>query len=660
MPTTALRYPSDGRLPGFCVLKSALYVLRGSVVLFSLTWLLGVWCFAQEISWTPTFENIGVEVVFPSATPENAMIDVEVRAMATGAAFRRAHPLSRIGSTRFAGSLFGLPSGAVYTVRLNSKEMGFTREFRVHTRSDSFAEALAATLHVSPVNGHDANSGTVELPLATLRRALSLATPGTKIVLHGGFYREGDLVVWNSGNAGAPILIENAPGETPILDGTDIGFSPEWELFDGDHQVYRTACAAQPDNAYLDGEHLFRYVELADLLARRWSQPAGFYVDGTHLYARFPMEAAPDGHEVTIPRFTTALSFEGSSHWQIRGVRFQYYGFGTFHRGVYLDGADHVLIDQCEFRNNVVGVGLKRAADFNTVQNCRFSDAPMATWNWHAVKSGGVAYEGGGVVVYSSNEPNRGNVIRDNRFENMFDGASLYSSSLTGPTRDLDFYGNTVSNVVDDAVETDGGGINGRIYRNTFEHFLTGISVAPAFLGPTYITRNILRGWRSTAEFTGYPIKLNVTTSFQTQFVYLYHNTCYTDVPGQNGFLFKNYSNWVNVVSRNNIYVGTDYALESQSSPNPVDFNFDNLTSTHASRFVRWLGVGYSTLNAFSEAVGQEKRGFSVDPLFSDAVGGDFSLRAESPLVDAALRIPGVNDDFVGAGPDVGAVERSP
>jgi hypothetical protein len=36
----------------------------------------------------------------------------------------------------------------------------------------------------------------------------------------------------------------------------------------------------------------------------------------------------------------------------------------------------------------------------------------------------------------------------------------------------------------------------------------------------------------------------------------------------------------------------------------------------------------------------------------------DFTPLASSALVDAALRIPGVNDDFNGCAPDIGAVER--
>ncbi len=639
-------------------------MIRGTVAKRAL-FLFGLLCAfdsllnAQQVSWTPSFENVGLEVVMGIPTSDSARIEVQVKGQELNVEFNRVHSLSRISETRFAGSIFDLTPGALYEVRLESSLFPEPLSLSVHTRADLRPTAQGSTYHVSPLTGADSNSGhSQEAAFATLGRALSVVQAGSKVVLYDGVYREGDLLAPRSGTSSSPIVIENAPGATPVIDGTDPSFTPVWELFDSDNHVYRSPCTSQPDKAYLDGGHWFRYRSLDGLRNLWWSQPGGFFVDGTHLYARFPNDGEPSSHTVSLPRFTTALTFGQVSHWQLRGLVFQYFGFGAFHRGIYLDGADHIVIDGCTFRNNVIGVGLKRSADFNVIQNCEFSDTPMNTWNWHAVKSGGVGYEGGGVYVYTSNIANRGNVIRNNRFADMFDGAHLFSSHEDGPTRDLDFYGNTVEDCLDDAVETDGGGINCRIYRNRFRSFLTGVSVAPAFLGPTYIMRNMLYDWHSVAEFTGYPIKWNHGESEQTQFVYLYHNTCYTAVAGQDGFLFKNFSNWANVVSRNNVYAGTDYAFESQSASNPIDFDFDALFTSHPTRFARWLGQDHSDLDAFRQASGQEGNGFSGPLGFVDASSGDFRLDASSDLVDAGVRIPGVNDAYSGGAPDMGANER--
>ncbi|MBN1138324.1 MAG: hypothetical protein JXM73_17175 [Anaerolineae bacterium] len=50
----------------------------------------------------------------------------------------------------------------------------------------------------------------------------------------------------------------------------------------------------------------------------------------------------------------------------------------------------------------------------------------------------------------------------------------------------------------------------------------------------------------------------------------------------------------------------------------------------------------------------------NVEPGFSDAPGEDYRLAAGSALIDAGLVIPGVNPDYQGGAPDVGAYEFAP
>src|SRR5690606_1129419 len=59
----------------------------------------------------------------------------------------------------------------------------------------------------------------------------------------------------------------------------------------------------------------------------------------------------------------------------------------------------------------------------------------------------------------------------------------------------------------------------------------------------------------------------------------------------------------------------------------------------------------------FSAATGHESHGFNVEPGFSGPAGGDYTLAPSSPLIDAGLAIPGINDGYSGAAPDVGAYE---
>jgi hypothetical protein len=384
----------------------------------------------------------------------------------------------------------------------------------------------------------------------------------------------------------------------------------------------------------------------------------GFFADGTNLYLRLRNKRVPDNTDtIRIPRYTTGITVSGKQYLQIRGLEICYYGRDDYSRGIYFDGASYNLVDSCSLHHSGIGVAFKRACRSNTVQHCTFTEGPIDTWNWSAVKEGTGYYEAGGVVVYGSSAANTGNVIRFNRMIHMFDGSHLYSDDDAGPTTDMDFHDNYIEFVNDDCIETDGAGSNCRIYNNTFRTFLTGVSVAPAAGGPTYIIRNTFSGWETHSGYVGYPVKFNVDSDMSIDWVYLYHNTCHTGTAGQPGFLFKQYSNWNHVVSRNNIFSGTDYALESASDSNPVDFDYDDLFTTSAGKIARWDGSTFTTLAAFSTATGQELHGRNLNPEFTAAATGDFRLAAGSKLIDAGVVIAGVNDDYLGEQPDIGRYE---
>jgi hypothetical protein len=79
----------------------------------------------------------------------------------------------------------------------------------------------------------------------------------------------------------------------------------------------------------------------------------------------------------------------------------------------------------------------------------------------------------------------------------------------------------------------------------------------------------------------------------------------------------------------------------------------------------------FKTLMEFSQATGQDRHSVLVDydvflrvsPPGQDPrtlykpVEFDFQLRAGSAAVDAGVQLPGVNDDFTGRTPDLGAYE---
>ncbi|GIJ69987.1 right-handed parallel beta-helix repeat-containing protein [Virgisporangium ochraceum] len=87
--------------------------------------------------------------------------------------------------------------------------------------------ASATTTLVVATNGNDANAGTVASPLASLARAVELATPGTTIALRGGTYPfTTNVRIMKDGTSSSPYTITNYNGEKVVLDGENLPHTP--------------------------------------------------------------------------------------------------------------------------------------------------------------------------------------------------------------------------------------------------------------------------------------------------------------------------------------------------------------------------------------------------------------------------------------------------
>lgn len=85
----------------------------------------------------------------------------------------------------------------------------------------TFADGKSPTkeLHVA-TTGDDGGDGSAQSPFATIEKAVSLATPGTSVVIHEGTYPGGTYLSDVIGSADAPIWIGGAQGEArPVIDG---------------------------------------------------------------------------------------------------------------------------------------------------------------------------------------------------------------------------------------------------------------------------------------------------------------------------------------------------------------------------------------------------------------------------------------------------------
>jgi len=608
-----------------------------------------------------TFSSMGVIVTLGgSDDPDrDATANLEYRASGN-VAFRQGFPLTRVADARFVGSIFWLEPGRAYDVRVSFADPDGDPLDRViltgtaSTRAEIGAPLASHAYYVSPSGS--GTSCSLAAP-CSLEEGLSQVQPGEEVVMRGGVYYQGDLSLPRSGAAGAPIVIRGYAGEMAILDGADpADFA--W-TYQG-NGIYRTTVnVADTFLVTADGERLLPYRNMADLQALSWGIP-GFYVNGVDLYVHLDGGADPNNATMVVSRFSNAF-FVDQSYVYFLNLTFRHYGVGDCcPKALYFYSASDNLVQGCTFAVNNLGIGIKYDSHRNVIQDNLFYDA-LFSWPWDAFYAGQVPYGGGGIRFYSPAN-GRGTVIRNNTFHDFFDGFGVCPDSTSAVTNETDVYGNLVYNSGDDGMETDGRCSNVRIWGNTSHDVLMGISLAPVHDGPVYAIRNLIyRTGAGNNDYSGSAFKFNSGYD-KSGPMYLFHNTAdaaLTD-PLSSGLDIKSPGSWALITARNNIWSGTAFAISNANPDQPIDLDYDDLYTTQPGELAWWSDLSDRHLNTLSElqaATGQELHGMSVLPGFADAASGDYALDGTSALVDAGLVIPGVNDDFVGAAPDVGAIE---
>ena len=255
----------------------------------------------------------------------------------------------------------------------------------------------------------------------------------------------------------------------------------------------------------------------------------------------------------------------------------------------------------------------------------------------------------------------------------------------------IDFYNNDVTNVEDNCIETDGGAHNIRVFRNRcFNNGNRALSVQPMFGGPVYFIRNIVY---DSPE--GGALKLTASSAG----IVIYHNTLLAPVEPMllatsnlhfrnNLILGKSQNPGIFSIESNTNYSssdyngfrpneGAEYSFEWSTPPFSVRALFPGEMGALAMREQNQLEAKsrerrrFKTLKEYSEATGQDRHSVIVDydvfqkvsppgpdlrTLYKPA-DFDFELRPGSAAVDAGVRLTGVNDDFTGRAPDLGALE---
>jgi parallel beta-helix repeat protein len=612
---------------------------------------------------------MGVIVTIDGNDPdEDAIAELAYR---TGSeTFQAGFPLSRVSDTQFVGSLFWLDPGQTYDVQVTF--LDDDDNFHCTAISDSASTRTEiessdpVTTHVVSPDGSGA-SCTMDAP-CDLSTGINRAMPGDMVLLRGGVYFQGEISLPRSGTAEAPIVIQGAEGEQAILDGGDPETFVWAPLQDGIYET--TSNVAEPSLVMADGQRLYRYQSYEDLQNLTWDLP-GFFAQGYQIYVHLEQDTDPNEHEMVIGRRRYGFWVE-QDHIHIKNLTFRHYEVRWHRSGLYIRNGSYNLVQGCTFAINGYGIILQGAAHRNVIEGNEFYDT-IYDWSWDAVKAlhdqTGQGMETGGIRI---NDPPRngpfvmprGTVIRRNTFHDFFDGLGICTFETAAvPTNETDVYENYIYRLGDDGMEADGYCSNVRIWSNTFEQVLVGVSLAPARIGPTYVMRNLIYDigrsdgcpYGRTGPCGGTALKFQFNEPGSGP-MFLFHNTMDSGSRDYTVFISE-HASWPLLVSRNNIWGSSRSGGLGNEVDDPVDFDYDNIFAFPENVLVFWLGQDYVTLDAFTQATGQEMHGLSEDPQFVDLLTGNYRLLRNSPLIDAGEYIPGINYNYIGLGPDIGAFE---
>jgi Right handed beta helix region len=613
----------------------------------------------------PTLISLGFEWRIDGDDNRNATVLVSFRKKGESA-WKEGLPLLRIGNERvnenalryivpngFAGSIFDLDPGTEYECRFvlsDSDGVDGKKEniVTVRTRVEPKPAIGGNVYHVYP-SGYN---GTRQQPaftglLAAYYTGASHSDnfntfpprvqPGDVILVHAGLYKD-DRYRYGGGlgtvSSGTYFLTQSGTPEKPIvIKGAGDGEA----IFDG-------------DGAY----------NLFNVMAANYNYFEGLTIRNTELAFQGGLK-----------------NITGSSGLTIKNCRFQDVG-----RAIYTDWsgskdyyiADNVMLGRFNpnYLMGFTGRTWQNLPEFNPKLVSEYA-----------------------VKVYGS-----GHVVAYNAIANFHDGVDVATygnpDGSPNPIRDrmpvsIDFYGNDISNVEDNCIEADGGAHNIRIFRNRcFNHGHRALSVQPAFGGPVYFIRNIVY---HAPE--GGAVKFTASSAG----IVVYHNTLIAPVKPMllaasnvhyrnNLILGKSETLETFAVETNTNYSSSDYngfrpnegaefSFEWSTPPKAMRANFPGemgslSTQQQAQLESRAREVRrYKTLKEYSDATGEDKHSVLVDydvfvkvsptgpdprTLYKPA-DFDFQLRPGSVAVDAGVRLPGINDDFTGRAPDLGAYE---
>jgi hypothetical protein len=627
----------------------------------------------------PTHAAVGIEVSYTDDDNGNAQASFVWRP-AGSATWRNGVDMTFERSRRkIWASIWPLQQGETIEVAITFDDPDGKPskwEGKTTIRSFNFAPA-GRTFYVAPT-GDDSAPGSKDRPFRTLAHAGKQLQPGDTLLALSGVYAEGNLFSGLKGTAEKSIVVAAAPGHKPILDSSVAiaAKSGVWKAV-GDG-VFVTPSERSAGAGYLaqDGRRMFPYPSLAELRLDKLQVKRAWFYDAKAklLYVRTGTGAEPDAHSYHLARHEYGFHLSGAHNVVIRGFTMRHYGSVAVRLS---EGAANCVLYENTIHNSTGGIFIKsETTRDNAIWKNEIYEVGATDFSWNAH----YAIEYPNQAIYCD-RAGRGNSFCHNVIHGYFDLISVESWKNPDKlqfNRDCDILFNVLYNASDDAIEVDGGGVNLRIHGNRIRNCRTAISLAPVERGPVYVTRN-------DVTFLGLFIKFNVGGAVSHGWTYIYHNSAYCLVRGEDGGTAVSFSPTLpctNKVFKNNVVMVNEWCVRAWRPGNAFDYNCYYHIPNRAPRRFQTEKKTLSTIADFAKATGQEGHGLYADPLFAvsedagkyaspglgttlsdivvlrDAKSGELRLRAGSPCIDRGVVIRGINEDFRGKAPDIGAFEN--
>ena len=306
-------------------------------------------------------------------------------------------------------------------------------------------------------------------------------------------------------------------------------------------------------------------------------------------------------------------------------------------------GPKGIVIQRCTFFNNHYSIYLNDGGEgWYIADNSIIGDNIPGASN----------FSGEGIELWYTSD----HTVAHNQISRVADGISY-------PGRNVDMFGNEIFDTSDDGIEFDYGHANNRAWKNRITNvFNNGISFQPMNGAPFYVLYNQVSVLNNENV-----LKLRT----QSDRALIAHNTFLCNSgPVASGSNFL-----VNFEIKNNLWVSIQsrYAWENGSNTDinwKTDFDYNAFDWQDYPYAFKW-GNRLDDITQFYNLTGQEQHGIAIDySICLDSVEysesnnnvDSFYLRyyildPACAAKDGGVFLPGINDQFLGSAPDIGAYE---